>query len=58
MSLSVLAVQTPNVPNQQEPAALPTKNQQATEQTASPQDKVTISESAKQALTGNAKPAA
>jgi hypothetical protein len=58
MTTPVVSVQTPNVTNQAEPAALPPKTQQAPTHTAAPQDKVTISESAKQALAGNAKPAA
>jgi hypothetical protein len=57
MSTPIVSVQTPNVANQPEPAALPPKAQQAPAHTAAP-DKVTISESAKQALAGNAKPAA
>jgi hypothetical protein len=58
MSTPIVSVQTPNVANQPEPAAPPVKAQQAPAHTAAPQDKVTISESAKQALAGNAKPAA
>jgi hypothetical protein len=59
MSNSILSVPPPpNSQVQTEPAALPPKNQQAAAQTAPPQDKVTISESAKHALGGNAKTAA
>jgi hypothetical protein len=39
-------------------SALPTKPQQPAAQNSIPQDKVTISESAKLALAGNTKPAA
>jgi hypothetical protein len=58
MTTPVVSVQAPNAANQAEPTALPSKTQQAPAHTAAPQDKVTISESAKQALAGNAKPAA
>jgi hypothetical protein len=58
MSNHALAIQPANAQAQTQPAASAPKNQQAAKQTAAPQDKVTISESAKQALASNAKPAA
>jgi hypothetical protein len=57
MSNPVQSVHAVNAQAQAQPAA-PPKNQQAAKQAAAPQDKVTISESAKQALAGSAKPAA
>ena len=58
MSNQALTIQPVNAQAQAQPAAPPPKNQQAPKQAAAPQDKVTISESAKQALASNAKPAA
>jgi hypothetical protein len=58
MSTPIVSVQTPNVTNQPQPAAIPPKAQSAPARAAAPQDKVTISESAKQALADNTKPAA
>ncbi|HTC62896.1 MAG TPA: hypothetical protein VK709_08635 [Candidatus Saccharimonadales bacterium] len=54
MSLTIQPIQTPTA--QTQPAAPPAK--QPATQSAVPQDKVTISESSKQALTDNTKPAA
>ena len=56
MSNPIQAIQAANA--QTQPAAQSPKNQQTATQTAAPQDKVTISESAKQALADNKKPAA
>ncbi len=56
MSNSINPVQAVNAQTQTQPAAQPPK--QAAAQTAIPQDKVTISESAKQALADKTKPAA
>jgi hypothetical protein len=58
MSNPVQPVQPVNAVTQTQPAAPPPKNQQTTAQTAAPQDKVTISPQAQQALANNAKPAA
>jgi hypothetical protein len=59
MSNPIQAVQPVNAVTQTEPAApAPPKTQQTTTQTAGPQDKVTISPQAQQALANNAKPAA
>ena len=55
MSISVQAVQGVNAQIQTQPAAPPPKSPA---QTAVPQDKVTISPQAQQALAKNAKPAA
>ena len=55
MSLTIQPVQTPNTQTQTQPAAPPVK--QAAPQNAVPQDRVTISQSSKQALTNNTKPA-
>jgi hypothetical protein len=56
MSLTVQPVQAPNTQTQTQQAAPPPK--QAATPSAIPQDKVTISESAKKTLTDNTKPAA
>ena len=56
MSNPVQLVQPINAVTQ--PAVAPLKTQQTTTQTATPQDKVTISPQAHQALANNAKPAA
>jgi len=56
MSNPVQLVQPINAVTQ--PAVAPPKTQQTTTQTATPQDKVTISPQAHQALANNAKPAA
>ena len=58
MSISVQPVQPANAVTQTQPAAPPPKNQQAANQTTGPQDKVTISPQAQQALANNTKPAA
>ena len=58
MTNSVLPVQGINAQTQTQQTAPPPKNQQATTQTAIPQDKVTISPQAQQALANNTKPAA
>lgn len=58
MSISVQPVQPANAVAQTQPAAATPKTQQTTTQTAAPQDKVTISPQAQQALANNAKPAA
>jgi len=58
MSNPVQPVHAVNAPTQTQPAAAPPKTQQTTTQTATPQDKVTISPQAQQALANNAKPAA
>lgn len=55
MSLTIQPVSAANAQTQTQQAAPPPK-QTATQSTL-PQDKATISESAKQALSGNAKPA-
>jgi hypothetical protein len=57
MSNPVQPVQPVNAVTQTQPAAAPPKNQQTTTPTAGPQDKVTISPQAHQALANNAKPA-
>jgi hypothetical protein len=57
MSNPVQPVQPVNAVTQTQPAAAPPKNLQTTTQTAGPQDKVTISPQAHQALANNAKPA-
>ena len=56
MSNPIQPVQPVNAVTQ--PAAAAPKTQQTTTQTATPQDKVTISPQAHQALANNAKPAA
>jgi hypothetical protein len=58
MSNPIQPVQPVNAVTQAQPAAAPPKNQQTTTQTAAPQDKVTISPQAQQALANNTKPAA
>jgi hypothetical protein len=59
MSISALSVQAVNAQSQTQPAAQPPKAAaQTTAQPAAPQDKVTISPQAQQALAGSAKPAA
>jgi hypothetical protein len=58
MSNPIPAVQPVNAVTQTQPAAAPPKTQQTTTQTATPQDKVTISPQAQQALANNKKPAA
>jgi hypothetical protein len=59
MSNSVQAVHAVNSLTQTQPAAqAPKTPAQTTAQTAAPQDKVTISPQAQQALANNAKPAA
>ena len=58
MSNPVQPVHPVNAVAQTQPAAPPPKSQQTTAQTAAPQDKVTISPQAQQALANNAKPAA
>jgi len=60
MSNPVQPVQPVNAVTQTQPAAAPAppKTQQTTTQTGTPQDKVTISPQAQQALANNAKPAA
>jgi len=58
MSHSVQSIHAVSAPAQTQQEAQPIKNQQTTSQKATPQDKITISESAKQALAANAKPAA
>ena len=60
MSNPVQPVQPVNTVTQTQLAAAPAppKTQQTTTQTATPQDKVTISPQAQQALANNAKPAA
>jgi hypothetical protein len=55
MSISVLPVQPVSAQAQTQPAAQPAKT---AAQTAVPQDKVTISAQAQQALASNAKPVA
>jgi hypothetical protein len=57
MSNSVHSVHAPAAQTQTPPTAPPPKNQETSTQKAAPQDKVTISELAKQALAKNAKPA-
>jgi hypothetical protein len=54
MSISVQPVQPVNAQSQMQQAAQPAKT---TAQSAAPQDKVTISPQAQQALASNAKPA-
>jgi len=56
MSLTIPPVQSANAQTQTQQAAPPPK--QAATQSSIPQDKATISESAKQALSDNTKPAA
>jgi hypothetical protein len=58
MSNSIQSIQAINAQAQTPQEAQAPKNPQATTQIAVPQDKVTISEPAKQALTANTKPAA
>jgi hypothetical protein len=58
MSNSVQLVQAANAQAQTQPAAPPKPPAQTATQTAAPQDKVTISPQAQQALASNAKPAA
>ena len=58
MSNAIQSVQAINAQAQTPQAAQVPKTPQATTQVAAPQDKVTISESAKQALANNTKPAA
>ena len=60
MSNPVQLVQPVNAVTQAQPAAAPAppKTQQTTTQSATPQDKVTISPQAQQALANNTKPAA
>jgi hypothetical protein len=59
MSKSVQSVQAANAQIQAaQTTNQPAKKPQTTQQTATPQDTVTISASAKQALAGNTKPAA
>ena len=58
MSNPVQAIQPVNAQAQTQPAAAPPKNQVTTTQTTGPQDKVTISPQAHQALANNTKPAA
>jgi len=58
MSNPIQAIQAVNAQAQTPQAAQAPKNPQATTQTATPQDKVTISESAKQALASKSNPAA
>jgi hypothetical protein len=58
MSNSIQSIQALNAQAEMQQSAQAPKTPQATTQTAAPQDKVTISESAKQALAGNTTPAA
>jgi len=58
MSNPVQSVSAVNPQTQAHAAAPPPKTQQTTTQSAVPQDKVTISETAKQALADTKKPAA
>jgi hypothetical protein len=58
MSNPVQPVQPVSAVTQTQPAAAPPKTQQTTTQSATPQDKVTISPQAQQALANNAKRAA
>jgi hypothetical protein len=58
MSNPVQSIHAVNVVAKTQPTAPPAKNQQTATPTATPQDKVTISPSAQQALAGNAKPPA
>jgi hypothetical protein len=58
MSNPIQAVQPVNAVTQTQPAVAPPKTQQTANQTAAPQDKVTISPQAQQALANNTKPAA
>jgi len=58
MSNPIQAVQPVNAVTQPAAAPAPPKTQQTTTQTATPQDKVTISPQAHQALANNTKPAA
>lgn len=58
MSNSIQSIQAINAQAQTPKEAQAPKNPQATTQFAAPQDKVSISEPAKQALTANTKPAA
>jgi hypothetical protein len=58
VSNPVQSVSVVNPQTQAQAAAPPPKTQQNTTQSAAPQDKVTISESAKQALADTTKPAA
>src|SRR4029077_6501578 len=57
MSNSIQSIQALNAQAQTQQSAQAPKTPQATTQTAAPQDKVTISESAKQALANHTKPA-
>ena len=58
MSNPVQAINAVNAATEAPQAAAPAKAQQTTTQTAAPQDKVTISPQAQQALANKAKPAA
>jgi len=58
MSNSIQSIQAINAQAQTPQEAQAPKNPQATTQSAASQDKVTISEPAKQALAANTKPAA
>ena len=58
MSHSIPSIQAVNAQAQTQQEAQAPKSPQATTQTAAPQDKVTISEAAKQTLAGIAKPVA
>jgi hypothetical protein len=58
MSNPVQAIQPVHAQAQTQQTALPPKNQLTTTQAAGPQDKVTISPQAHQALANNTKPAA
>jgi hypothetical protein len=58
MSNAIQPIQAVNAQGQTQQTAQAPKTPQATTQTAAPQDKVTISEPAKQALADNTKPAA
>jgi hypothetical protein len=58
MANPVQPVHAVNALTQTQPAAAPPKTQPTTTQTAVPQDKVTISPQAHQALASNTKPAA
>ena len=58
MSNPIQSVQAVNAAAQTPPAAVPTKTRQTATQTAAPQDNVTISPQAQQALASNSKLAA
>jgi hypothetical protein len=58
MAIPVQPVHAVNALAQTQPAAAPAKTQPTATQTAAPQDKVTISPQAHQALANNSKPAA